>query len=232
MQLLEAPSECRGPSATIIVSVVESGSARIPRGRVRAAGALTSGSSAERRGRRGTRRSRRSRRHPRPPRRAPSAPRRLGTSSSATSTPSKTVSSRARTSVGSPRTVSVCPAERAEATSRISALTSARSEGQQHAPGRQSQRRPPGSACCPRSPAGASVDHGLVRLAVQPERGVDGTHGGVDVVRAGDHGDPDLGGRDQFDVDAGVGHASKKVAVTPGSSSCRADEEILAIWSS
>ena len=132
-----------------------------------------------------------------------------GTSNIATSTPSKTSGASAWTTTSSPRTRSTLPAERAEATSRISPQTSSRwSRGSRASRCRRRRwrRRRRAWACASAAHRpGASVDHGLALGGVEAERRVDGADRVVELVVAGDDRDADLGGRDHLDVDAGVG---------------------------
>ena len=62
----------------------------------------------------------------------------------------------------------------------------------------------------------SSVDHGLDLVGAELERVVHRTDGGVDVGVAADHGDADLRGADQFQVDPGVGQGAEELADTPG----------------
>ncbi len=121
---VSSSSACSAPSTTIMDSVVQLGLAMMPFGRLRAARALTSGTT---RGTSGSIRNEPELSTAIAPRSAAigahSAETSSGTSNIATSTPSNTSGASAWTSTSSPRTGSLRPAERAEATSRISPQT-------------------------------------------------------------------------------------------------------------
>ena len=114
-------SRCSAPITAIIDSVVQLGLAMIPLGRLAASSAFTSGTTS---GTSGSIRKAPELSTATAPAAAAigahSALTSSGTSNSAMSTPSKTSGARARTTTSSPRTRSTLPAERAEATSRIS----------------------------------------------------------------------------------------------------------------
>ncbi len=120
-------SACNAPRATIMESVVQLGLAMIPRGRIRTACGLTSGTTS---GTSGSIRNVPELSTTTAPlaaaRGAHCSATSSGTSNMATSTPSKASSVSATTSVSSPRTASLRPAERGEAISRISPQISAR----------------------------------------------------------------------------------------------------------
>ena len=122
-------SRCSAPRASIIVRVVQLGLAMMPFGRFRTASGLTSGTTS---GTSGSIRNEPELSTTTTPLAAAigahSAETSSGTSNIATSTPSKTSGARAWTSTCSPRTSSSLPAERAEATRRISPQTSSRVE--------------------------------------------------------------------------------------------------------
>ena len=114
-------SRCSAPIAAIIDSVVQLGFAMIPFGRFAAASALTSGTTS---GTSGSIRNAPELSTATAPRSAAIGAHRAltssGTSNSAMSTPSKTSGASAWTVTSSPRTRSTLPADRGEATSRIS----------------------------------------------------------------------------------------------------------------
>src|SRR5262249_47488577 len=153
-----------------------------------------------------------------------------GTSNMATSTPSKTSALSACTSARLPRTLSWRPAERAEATGRISPQTSSLVESRSSmtvptapvAPTTASAgRRPvtgsPGGALerGPRSlpdgsPARPPVDHGLHLAGIQVERAVRGGHRRVHLVLVHHDRDPDFRGGDHLDVHPGPGERAEE----------------------
>src|SRR6516162_6556093 len=217
--------------ATISESVVQFGFAMMPLGRSATCSALTSGTTS------GTSGSMRNA----PELSTTTAPRAAaigahcadtssGTSNMATFTPSKTSSLSAMTSAGRPRTFSCRPAERGEATRRISPHTSSRVESRSSitvptapvAPttantGRAVTGPPPGrrtagclTALGAASPAGPPVHHGLDLAGVEAEGPVRGGHRGVQLVLVHDDRDPDLRSRDHLDVHPGPGQRAEE----------------------
>src|SRR5215467_10248715 len=167
------------------------------------------------------------------PRAAATGPQRAdtssGTSNMATSTPSKTSADSACTSVCLPRTLSRRPAERGEATSRISPQTSSLVDSRSSitvptapvAPTTASVGRPvtgapagsPGRWPRPRpgaSPARPAVDDGLYLTGIQVEGAVRGGHRRVHLVLVHHDRDPDFRGGDHLDVHAGLGERAEE----------------------
>src|SRR5690348_13802257 len=203
--------------ATISESVVQFGLAMMPLGRFAACSGLTSGTTS---GTAGSMRNAPELSTATAPRAAATgahaADTSSGTSNMATSTPSKTSSARATTSVCWPRTLRRRPADRGDATSRISPHTSSLVESRSSitvptapvAPttaktGRAVTGSPTRWAYCTphrghraASPARPPVHHGLYLAGIQVEGPVRGGHRGVHVVLVHDDRDPDLRGRD------------------------------------
>src|SRR5262245_3477806 len=154
----------------------------------------------------------------------------------ATSTPSKTSALSAWTAVWRPRTRSWRPAERAEATRRISPQTSSLVESRSSitvptapvAPTTASAGRRPVTASPvgalergPRSlpdgsPARPPVDDGLYLAGIQVEGAVRGGHRRVHLVLVHHDRDPDFRGGDHLDVHAGLGERAEERGRHPG----------------
>src|SRR6516165_5631558 len=153
-----------------------------------------------------------------------------GTSNIATSTPLNTSALSACTSVWRPRTRSWRPAERAEATRRISPQASSLVESRSSitvptapvAPttartGRRPVTRSPGSPLERRprslpdgSPARPPVDNGLYLAGIQVEGAVRGGHRRVHLVLVHHDRDPDFRGGDHLDVHPSLGERAEK----------------------
>src|SRR6516165_1945462 len=217
--------------ATISDSVVQFGLAMIPLGRSATISGLTSGTTS---GTSGSMRNAPELSTATAPRAAATgahaAETSSGTSNMATSTPSKTSSASATTSVSWPRTGSCRPAERGDATSRMSPHTSSLVDSRSSitvptapvapttastgravtAPAHRAywtpQQRGPGAA----SPARPPVHHGLDLAGVQAEGPVRGGHRGVQVFLVHDDRDPDLRGGDHLDVHPGAGDRAEE----------------------
>src|SRR4051812_25043411 len=204
-------SACNAPRATIIDSVVQLGLAMMPLGRNLAAAALTSGTTS---GTSGSIRNAAELSTTTAPRVAAigahCADTSSGTSNMATSTPSKTSSDRATTSTSSPRRCSRLPADRGEATRRISPHTFARVESRSSitvptAPVAPTTARVGMRSLLMTGSSGVSsarppVHNSLGLAHIEVEGGVDRAHCVIDVLTTDDDRDADLRGGDHLDV--------------------------------
>src|SRR6185437_14711475 len=212
-------SRCSGAIATIIASVVQFALAMIPLGRLRTCSGLISGTTS---GTSGSMRNAPELSTATGPRAAAigahSADTSSGTSNIATSTPSNTSGASSRTATSWPRSETVLPADRFEATRRISPQTFLRDESSSHMTVPTAPVAPTttklGNSPMIGLPSGPGIDHRF-DVTAEVERVVHGPHRGVQAGVAADDGHPDLRGRNHLDVDSGLRQRREELGGDP-----------------